>query len=72
MRAVIEQTGEGSVTRERTGQGKPGRHKLTRNAKPFLIGINLQFKSRQPSPVHGVGELTKVAVSEDRRIQDID
>ena len=72
MRTVIEQTGEGSVTRQRTGQGKPGRHKLTRNAKRFLIGINLQFKSRQPGPVHSVGELTPIAVTEDRRVQDID
>src|SRR5438309_1631241 len=72
MRTVIEQTGEGSVTRERTGQGKPARHKLPGNAKPVLIGINLQFKSRQPGPVHSVGELAEIAVSEDRRIQDID
>src|SRR5207245_2763723 len=71
MRAMIEQTGEGSVTRERTGQGKPGRHKLTGNAKPLLLGINLQFKSGQPRPVQSVGELTKIAVSEDGRIEDI-
>ena len=71
MGAVIEQTGEGSVTRKRTGQGKPGRHKLTRNAKRFLIGINLQLKSRQPGPVQSVSKLTEIAVSEYRRIQDI-
>src|SRR5205823_230452 len=41
MRAMIEYTGERSVTRERTGQGKRARYKLTGNAKPFLIGINL-------------------------------
>src|SRR4029077_20790181 len=45
--------------------------KLTINAKRFLIWINLQFKSRHPGPVHRVGELTKIAESEDRRIQDI-
>src|SRR6478672_3987073 len=38
----------------------------------MLIGINLQFKSRHPGPVHRVSELTKIAVTEDRRIQDID
>src|SRR4029077_8890001 len=71
MWAMPEQTAKGSVTRQRTGQSKARRDKLTINAKPLLIWINLQFKSRHPGAVHRVGELTKIAMSENARIQDI-
>src|SRR5438067_3069015 len=70
-RAVIEGADKSSIVWQRAGKGETV-HKSTRKTNSFANRGRLKLKPREVGAIEGKGKSAKIAVTEYRRIQNID